>query len=119
MTGRDVTVPRRPRFINRLPDSGRAFAVGLNAATTPFDVINYWDLATRVYSTERMGRKFDAVIAALERRLAAEPERTLSVGPCSPRDGIRFKPKMTLSEVYHYPTHHFDFHQRQLPLSGP
>jgi hypothetical protein len=29
-----------------------------------------------------------------------------------------FKSKMSLSDVYHYPTQHFEFHKRQLTLSG-
>ena len=64
------------KLINRLPDSGRVFAAALSAATTPFDIINYWGsrAASRVYSPQRMGSKFDAVSAALERRLAAERE---------------------------------------------
>jgi hypothetical protein len=109
------------KVINRLPDSGRAFAAALNAATRPFDVINYWGSCGggRLYSTERMGRKFDAVIAALERRLAAEPEANMERWTVFPtRWDPFFKAKMTLSDVYHYPTQHFDFHQRQLTLSG-
>jgi hypothetical protein len=27
-----------------------------------------------------------------------------------------FKPVMTLADVYHYPTQHFEFHRRQLTL---
>jgi DinB superfamily len=108
------------KIINRLPDSGRVFAAGLDAATTPFDVINYWGSCggSRLYSTQRMGRKFDAVIVALERRLAAEPEANMGRSTAFPtRWDPFFKSKMTLADVYHYPTQHFDFHQRQLTLS--
>jgi hypothetical protein len=51
------------KIINRLPDSGRVFAAVLDAATTPFNVINYWGSCggARLYSTQRMGRlMFDA-----------------------------------------------------------
>ena len=48
------------RLFGRLPDAiDRSFAKVLNAATRPFDVINYYGscLATRVYNRERMARK--------------------------------------------------------------
>jgi DinB superfamily len=109
------------KIMNRLPDSGRVFAAVLDAATAPFNVINYWGsrAASRFYSMQRMGRKFDAVIAALERRLAAEPEANMERSAAFPtRWDPFFKSKMTLAAVYHYPTQHFDFHQRQLTLSG-
>jgi hypothetical protein len=109
------------KIINRLPDSGRGFAAVLDAATTTFDIINYWGSCggSRVYSTHRMDRKFDAVIAALERRLAAEPAANMERSTAFPtRWDPFFKSKMTLADVYHYPTQHFDFHKRQLTLIG-
>jgi hypothetical protein len=109
------------KIINRLPDSGRGFTTVLDAATKPFDIINYWGSCggARVYSAQRMGRKFDAVIAALERRLAAEPDANMLRSMAFPmRWDPFFKTKMTLADVYHYPTQHFDFHQRQLTLTG-
>jgi hypothetical protein len=109
------------KIINRLPDSGRVFAGVLNAATAPFNIINYWGSCggSRVYSTQRMGRKFDAVIAALEQRLAAELDANMERSMAFPmRWDPFFKREMTLADVYHYPTQHFDFHERQLTLSG-
>jgi DinB superfamily len=109
------------KLMDRLPDSSRVFAAVLDAATTPFNIINYWGSrgGSRLYSTQRMGRKFDAVIAALERRLAAEPEANMERSSAFPtRWDPFFKSTMTLAEVYHYPTQHFDFHKRQLTLSG-
>jgi DinB superfamily len=109
------------RIMRRLPDSGRVFAAVLDAGATPFDAINYWGScgAARLYSTQRMGRKFDAMIAALERRLGAEPEEDMGRSTVFPtRWDPFFKSKMTLSDVYHYPTQHFDVHQRQLTLGG-
>jgi hypothetical protein len=110
------------KILNRLPKSGRGFAAVLDAATTPFHVINYWGsrAGPRLYPAPRMGPKFDAVIAALERRLAAEPEANMERTAAFPtRWDPFFKSKMTLADVYHYPTQHFDFHKRQLTLSGP
>lgn len=57
----------------RLPDGfSRVFARMLNAATTPFDVINYYGsrLGARVYNRRRMGAKLDRVIDSLRRSLA-------------------------------------------------
>ena len=65
------------KMVSRLPVSvGRAFAAVLNAATLPFNSINYWGsvLGSCLYRDQRMGPKFDVVIAALERRLARESE---------------------------------------------
>jgi hypothetical protein len=108
------------KVMTHLPDSGRALAAVLNAATTPFDIVNYWGsrAGSRLYSTQRMGLTFDVVIAALERRLAAEPEANMARSTALPtRWDPFFKSKMTLADVYHYPTQHFDFHERQLTLS--
>ena len=33
--------------------------------------------------------------------------------------GSLFKDVMTLADLYHYPTQHFEFHQRQLTLGLP
>jgi DinB superfamily len=108
------------RFVSRLPNSvGGAFAAVLDAATTPFDVINYWGsrAGSRLYPRQRMGSKFDGVIAALERRLAAEHEANLDRSMAFPtRWDPFFKDKMTLADVYQYPAQHFDFHERQLTL---
>jgi DinB superfamily len=109
------------KIIRRLPDAGRVFAAVLDAVTTPFNVINYWGscAGSRVYSTQRMGRRFDAVIAALERRLASEPAANMERAAVFPtRWDPFFKSTMTLADLYHYPTQHFDFHKRQLTLSG-
>jgi hypothetical protein len=91
----------------------------LNAATTPFNIVNYWGSrgGARVYSSQRMGSKFDAVIAALERHLAAEPEANMHRSTAFPtRWDPFFEDRMTLAKVYHYPTEHFRFHEQQLTL---
>ena len=56
----------------------RRFARVLNAAATPFDVINYYgsSAAALVYNRRRMGAKMDRVIAALQRTLAQECDDT-------------------------------------------
>lgn len=106
--------------VSRLPKpAGEAFAALLNAATRPFDVVNYWGsrAASTVYDRRRMGRKLDRTLAALSHRLERESEASLSRSMAFPdRWDPFFAPSMTLAEVYRYPTLHFDFHAKQLSL---
>jgi arsenite methyltransferase len=111
----------RVRVVSRMPDAvGRGFAAALNAATRPFNIINYWGsvAGSRLYGERRMAAKFDAVIAGLQRRLAREGEVNLDRSmPFPVRWDPFFKDVMTLADVYHYPTQHFEFHRRQLTLA--
>ena len=111
------------RLISRLPRSWqKAFAAGLNAATGPFDIVNYWGsrAAATVYNRHRMGRKLDKTIKALTRRLEKETPATLARSMSFPtRWDPFFKPEMTVADVYAYGTQHFNFHARQLSLHGP
>jgi hypothetical protein len=107
---------------SRLPDSfSRVFARVLNAATRPFDVINYYGscAAALVYNRHRMGAKMDRVIAALQRKLAGESDDALRRGMYFPaRWDPFFKDYMTLEDVYCYPGQHFDFHAHQLTVTA-
>lgn len=104
-----------------LPDSfSRAFACLLNAATRPFDVINYYGscAAGLVYNRRRMDAKMDRVIAALQRKLARESEDSFHRGMHIPSSWDPFFTEyMTLEEVYRYPGKHSDFHKSQLTLN--
>ncbi|UKA76148.1 DinB family protein [Arthrobacter sp. FW306-07-I] len=106
--------------ISRLPKPvGAAFAALLNSGTRPFDVINYWGsrAAAMVYNKRRMGRKLDTTLLAITRRLEHESPASLSRSmPFPDRWDPFFKPLMTLTDVYAYPTNHFDFHARQLSI---
>jgi hypothetical protein len=108
------------RTVSRLPaPAGSAFAAGLNAATVPFNAVNYWGsrAAALVYNRRRMARKLDKTITALTRRLERESSASLARPmPFPDRWDPFFKPVMTLNDVYAYPTLHFDFHARQLDL---
>ncbi len=110
------------KAVSRMPDAvGRGFAAALNAATRPFNVINYWGsvAGSRLYGARRMAAKFDAVVAGLQRRLARESKLNLGRSMAYPvRWDPFFKDVMTLVDVYHYPTQHFEFHRRQLTLAG-
>ena len=104
----------------RLPASAsRIFAGRLDAAGVPFDRVNYLGsrAGSRVFPRRRLAGKLDRVTVALERRLRTETSAWLSSGMHYPvRWDPFFKDFMTLADIYHYPTQHFDFHQRQLTL---
>jgi hypothetical protein len=108
-------------LVSRLPAPvGRGWAALLDSATRPFHVINYWGSvgAARVFNHARMGPLADRTMAALQRRLAREPEAALHRGmPFPPRWDPYFG-YLTLAEVYRYPTRHFEHHRRQLTLGG-
>ncbi|MFD7782199.1 DinB family protein [Streptomyces nojiriensis] len=108
------------RVFGWLPRSvSRVFAQVLDAATVPFDWVNYVGPrgAVKFYGPQRMGEAFDRVIDALHRRLVSEPDARLARGMHYPvRWDPFFKDFMTLADIYRYPTQHFDFHRRQLTL---
>jgi hypothetical protein len=108
------------RVVSALPAPvGGAFARVLNAGTRPFDVVNYWGsrAAALVYNRDRMGRKLDRTLSALSHRLERENTGSQLRSMAFPdKWDPFFKPRMTIHDVYAYPTHHFDFHARQLSL---
>ncbi|MFI0966540.1 DinB family protein [Streptomyces sp. NPDC021080] len=110
------------RALGRLPrGAGRIFAGLLNAATGPFDVVNYLGPlgGAKVLGRRRMGRVFDRVIADLHHRLDAERESDLALSMHYPtRWDPFFRDVMTIADLYRYPTEHFDFHRRQLALTA-
>ncbi|MGA9690580.1 MAG: hypothetical protein WBR33_03825 [Pseudonocardiaceae bacterium] len=66
-----------------------------------------------------MHAQCDRVIATLHRRLDTETNADLHRGMHYPtRWDPFFTDFMTLAEIYHYPTQHFEFHQQQLTLDG-
>jgi len=109
------------RIFGRLPTPvNRGFAGVLNFVTAPFDVVNYWGsrMAAMTFNHRRMGAQLDRVVGSLQRHLLRETPQSLALTMVYPtRWDPFFNSTMTLAEVYHYPTQHFDFHRRQ--LSGP
>jgi DinB superfamily len=107
----------------RLPArASRVFARLLDAATTPFNWVNYAGscAGAKVFPQRRMTAKLDQVTLALEQQLRAKTPVQLHAGMHYPtRWDPFFKDFMTLADLYHYPTQHFDFHQRQLTLGQP
>lgn len=68
-------------IISRLPKpAGKAFAALLNAGTRPFNVINYWGSrgAALVHNRQRMDRKLEKTITAINRRLERDSPTSLS-----------------------------------------
>jgi hypothetical protein len=108
------------RILGRCPAPvSRTYAALLNAAATPFHAINYYGsrAAAKVYNRRQMAAQCDRVIARLQRKLAAEPEKNFRLGmPFPVRWDPFFTDYMTLEAVYRYPAKHFDFHRRQLTL---
>ncbi len=108
------------RLFSRLPRwFGRGFAATLNAGTVPFHLVNYLGSVAggRVLSLALMGRLFDHTCRWLGRRLDQESEAALGRAMLFPtRWDPYFQPQMTLLDVYHYPTLHYDHHRAQLTL---
>jgi hypothetical protein len=115
-----VVLLRMIKVLGLLPrPTTKPFALLLNASTRPFNAINYWGsrLGALYYNHRRMSAKFDRVTTSLANALDRTPDASLRRGMYFPtRWDPFFKHFMTLADVFHYPTQHFDFHQRQLTL---
>jgi hypothetical protein len=112
---------RLVRLFGRLPPAvGRGYARVLNAGTRPFDTMNFlgsW-AAGHTVSPRRMVTMFDRTAARLHQRLDAESDADLARGMHYPdKWDPFFDDYMTLADVYHFPTEHYDFHRRQLTLT--
>jgi uncharacterized protein YndB with AHSA1/START domain len=111
------------RVFGVLPDrASKAFARLLGSARRPFHLINYLGSCAGAWiiPPKRMTRKLDRVIAVLQQHLQRETGSSLRHGMHYPTTWDPFfVGYMTLADIYHYPTQHFRFHQRQLTLSPP
>jgi hypothetical protein len=108
------------RLFGRLPERfSRLFASALNATTTPFHHINYLGGVggALVFRGPRLTRQLDHTIDRLHRSLEAETEDALARWMHFPVGWDPFfRDTMTLEQVYHYATEHYDFHRSQLTL---
>jgi hypothetical protein len=106
----------------RLPRQvSKAFAATLNAATRPFHVVNYLGSlgGARVLGHSGMERLMDVVIGRLQRSVLSASEASLDRGMHFPAGwDPYFNDYMTLRDVYHYPSQHYDHHRRQLTLAA-
>ena len=110
------------RLFGRLPAGySRRFAAALNAGTRPFHVINYLGGCggALVFHGPRLTRLLDRTVNQLHRRLDAEGEESLGRRMHFP---VQWDPffadTMTVADVYHYGTQHYDFHRTQLTLAS-
>lgn len=105
---------------SHLPDAAsRQFAALLDRGTRPFHVVNYWGslFGARVLGYARMTRLMDSTTGHLERSLRTASERSLGRRMHFPMGwDPYFSDVMTLVEIYHYPTQHYDHHRAQLTL---
>ena len=95
------------------------FAATLNAARRPFHVVNYVGscVGGQILSTRAMAALLDRAIRTLQRSLAAETQQSLALTMHFPTGwDPYFNPTMTVLDVYHFGTQHFDHHRRQLAL---
>ena len=109
-------------FARQPATASQAFARVLDAGTGPFHQINYLGscVGAKFFPARRLAGKMDQVTMALEQRLRGETSAQLRSGMHYPkRWDPFFKDFMALADLYHYPTQHFDFHERQLTLGQP
>lgn len=110
------------KAFSRLPRPvSRAFAATLNAGTRPFHLVNYAGSlgGGRVLGRSGMARLMDVVVRRLTRFVAIASEDSLERGMHFPTGwDPYFTDYMTLRDVYHYPTQHYDHHRRQLTLAA-
>jgi Mycothiol maleylpyruvate isomerase N-terminal domain len=95
----------------------RRFAATLNAARRPFHLINYFGSVGggQLLSPPAMARLLDRTIHVLQQLLAHESESSLALAMRFPPDwDPYFQPTMTVRDLYHYGTVHFDHHRHQL-----
>ena len=108
------------RTFARLPDAvSRWFASVLEAGTRPFHVVNYVGSlgGRRVLGRRGMEHLMDRAVRGLTESLARESDDTLARGMHFP---VAWDPYfaewMSVLDVYHYATQHYDHHRRQLTL---
>ena len=108
-------------LVHLLGRSGRSrtFAACLNAARRPFHWVNYvgsW-LGGQLVPPGTMVKLMRGTMRALRQRLDLETEQSLALTMHFPTDwDPYFRPTMSVRDVYHYGTEHYEHHRRQLTL---
>jgi hypothetical protein len=109
-------------FGQRPASWSRRFAAILNACQWPFHLINYIGSCGggQLLSTSTMIRLMDRTIHSLQSKLLAETDENLALTMHFPTAwDPYFRDIMSVFDVYHYGTQHFDHHRKQLTLSDP
>lgn len=108
------------RGFGRLPlGCSQNFSAVLHAVRRPYHVVNYLGscIGGRLLRPSRMAALLDWTIDALRRDLEAETDQDLARAMAFPVSwDPYFTPTMTLLDVYHFGTQHFDHHRHQLTL---
>ncbi len=108
------------RMFGRLPGGfSRGFSASLNAGTRPFHVVNYLGSCggALVFRGARLSARMDRTVDSLHRHLDRETDEALGRRMHFPVGWDPFfSETMSLLDVYHYGTQHFDFHLQQLAL---
>jgi hypothetical protein len=111
------------RLMGRLPGPvSRTFARVLEAGTRPFHRINYQSDrgAARVIHGRRLLGWFDRILDVLQAQLEIEPAAALVREMHMPVSwDPYFRDWMSLAEIYHYGTQHYDHHRQQLTIGRP
>ena len=95
------------------------FAATLNTGHRPFHLINYLGSCAggQLLTTRAQAALLDRTIDVLQRKLAAETDTSLALSMHFPTAwDPYFKPTMTVLDVYHFATQHYDHHRCQLDL---
>lgn len=103
------------------PGYSRHFAQALDAAARPFHVVNYLGAlgGARVLGHSGMETVMDRVTASLTHTLDRASDKQLARGMHFPVHwDPYFRDYMTVQDVLHYATQHYEHHRRQLTLSG-
>jgi DinB superfamily len=108
------------RLFGRLPDpASRVFAALLNAARVPFHVVNFagsWGGGT-ILGPRLQLELMDRTLRHLHHRIDTERAADLFLHMHFPVGWDPFfRDTMTVADVYHFGTQHFDFHRAQLSL---
>jgi hypothetical protein len=108
------------RFLGRRPPEwSRRFAATLNAGRRPFHLINFlgsWG-GGYVLPIAAMIKLMDRTVRALQHNLSLETEQGLVLTMHFPTSwDPYFRDTMSVFDVYHYGTQHFDHHRNQLTL---
>lgn len=96
---------------------GRRFAALRNAARRPFHMVNYvgsW-AGGQVLPPAATVALMRRTLRALRWRLGRETDQTLALTMHFPTAwDPYFRPRMSVQDVYHYGTEHYEHHRRQL-----
>ena len=93
------------------------FAATLNAGRRPFHLINYLGSCGggQLLTPRAQAALLDRTIDALQRKLATETDASLALSMHFPTAwDPYFTPVMSVLDVYHFATAHYDHHRRQL-----